>query len=100
MISRSCGSCSISWKKPCPSLAAQQVGRRHAHVVEEQLRGVLRLQPTLSSLRPRRKPCGLVGLDQQQRDALGAASRSVLQTTMIRLACWPLVMKVLAPLMT
>ena len=42
-----------------------------------------------------------VGLDHHQRDALGAARvGSVLATTTIRLASWPLVMNVFEPLRT
>jgi hypothetical protein len=56
MISRSRGSCSISWRKPWPSSGAQQVLAGHAHVVEEQLAGVDGVLADLVQQRPRRKP--------------------------------------------
>jgi hypothetical protein len=63
-------------------------------------------RPTLSSLRPRRKP----GVELRSPSAsvsttisdvpLAPSALSVLQTTMMRFAFWPLVMNVLEPLIT
>ena len=70
ITSRSCGSCCMSWMKPVPSAAEQVVGR-HAHVVEEQLRGVLRLHADLLEIAAALEASRL-GLDHDQRGALGA----------------------------
>jgi hypothetical protein len=44
---------------------------RHAHIVEEQLRGVLRLQPHLVELAAAAEALCTIGLHQQQAHALG-----------------------------
>ena len=56
--------------------------------------------PILSRLRPRVKPSGLVGFDDDQRHALGAARRVGLGDDDDQIGGWPLVMKVFWPLMT
>ena len=79
-------------------LRAEQIVGRHPDVVEEQLRRVLRIEADLVELPAAAEALDLVGLDDEQRDALGALAGSVLATTTIRSAIWPLEMKVLAPL--
>ena len=56
-------------------LVAEQVGRRHAHVIEEQLRRVVRLEPDLVEVAAALEAFDLVGLDHDQRGALGALRR-------------------------
>ena len=56
-------------------LVAEQVGGRHAHVVEEQLRRVVGLQPDLVEVAAALETFDLVGLDDDQRGALGALGR-------------------------
>ena len=56
-------------------LVAEQIGRRHAHVVEEQLRRVVRLQADLVEVAAALETFDLVGLDDDQRGALGALRR-------------------------
>ena len=56
------------------ALLAQDIGGRHAHVLEEQLGGVLRVLADLLEVAPALE-AGAVGLDQHQRDALGAGRR-------------------------
>ena len=53
---------------------AQQISRRHAHIVKKQLRGVLRLQAQLFQPLPHRK-ARHAALHQQQAGALGACIR-------------------------
>ncbi len=54
---------------------AEEVGRRHAHIVEEQFRGVAGLLAHLVQVASALETVGVVGLDEQQRDALGARGR-------------------------
>ena len=58
-----------------PFLVAEQVGGRHAHVVEEQLRRVVGLQADLVEVAAALEALDLVGLDDDQRRALGALRR-------------------------
>ena len=55
------------------ALLAQDIGGRHAHVLEEQLGGVLRVLADLLEVAPALE-AGTVGLDQHQRHALGAGA--------------------------
>ena len=97
--SRSCGS-SLHQVGEALALLAEQVGDRHPHVVEEQLGGVLRVLADLVELAAARKPAR-VALDHDQAECPCApGAGSVLQTTMHQAGMWPLVMKVLLPLMT
>ena len=77
--------------------AAEEVLRRHGHVVEEELGGVGGLQADLVELAAAAEAGGAVGLDGEEADALGASRGSVLAATRMRLACWPLVMKIFEP---
>jgi hypothetical protein len=62
----------MSWMKAHALLPAQQVGRRHHHVVEEQLRGVLRIHAQLVKVAAPAETLHLIGLDDHQRHALRA----------------------------
>ena len=76
-----------------PSLAAalvltQEVFGRHLDIVEEELGRVGGLQPDLVEIAPARKALGALGLHRQERDALGAFGKSILdfQNTKFKLA--------------
>jgi hypothetical protein len=100
-ISRSCGSSFISWMKPWPLFGAEQALGRQLDVLEEQLRGVGPVHAELVQLAAAAKARRVVGLDHHQRGALGALRGIGLRDDpMIRLACWPLVMKVFEPFST
>ena len=100
MVSRSCGSCCISWTKPWPSCGAEQVRGRHAHVVEEELGRVLRLHADLVEIAPALKAAASSVSTTISEVPLAPRAGSVLATTMTRSASWPLLMKVFCPLMT
>ena len=90
MIRRSCGSSVIRYSKP--RFLAEQVRARHPHAVEEQLRGVLRLEAPISRLRPRANPSRSVSTSTRLVPR-APFSGSVLATTTTRSAIWPLVMR-------
>ena len=75
MISRSCGSCCISWMKPRPSSTPIRFSVGTLHVVEEQFGGVLCLLAQLVEDAAAAEAFDLVGLDDDQRNALGAFGR-------------------------
>ncbi len=82
-------------------LGAEQVLGRQRDVVEEQFRRVGGIEAELLELAAAAKALGArrsrpPSATRPWRPAFG----SVLATTMMRLACWPLVMKVLEPLRT
>ncbi len=81
--------------------AADDVLGRNLHVIEEEFGGVVALHADLVEVATALEALGSVGFDDDQatcpwRPAVG----SVLATTMMKLASWPLVMKVLEPLTT
>ena len=100
MFRRSCGSWLISWKKPWPSPSPSRllVGTRTSLKNSSEVSAAS--MPSLSRLRPRSKPGALSVSTRISEVPRAPWVGSVLQTTMIRLAVWPLVMKVLEPLMT
>src|SRR3546814_12770256 len=58
-------------------LAAEQIVMRNEDVVEEEFGRVLRVHADLVEVAAAPKTLGLVGLDDEQRDALGARRRRV-----------------------
>ena len=83
-----------------PFLGAEQALGRQLHVLEEQLRGVGGIHAELLELAAAAEACASSVSTTNSEMPLAPAFGSVLATTMIRLACWPLVMKVFEPLST
>jgi hypothetical protein len=100
MFSRSCGSCCHQLVEALPGLRPDQVLGRDADVVEEELGGVVALHADLVEVAPAAEALRVVGLHDEQGVPLAPWLGSVLATTMMKLAVWPLVMKVLDPLTT
>ena len=100
MFSRSCGSWPISWKKPWPWSPPRRlaVGTRTSLKNSSEVSAAS--WPSLSRLRPRSKPSAPSVSTTSSEVPRAPWAGSVLATTTIRLAVWPLVMKVLLPLMT
>ena len=99
MFRRSCGSCCMSWTKPLPSSGPirLEVGTRTS--LKKSSDVSCAFMPIFSRLRPRLKPS--VPVSTAISDVpLAPSFGSVLATTITRSASWPLLMKVLEPLIT
>ena len=72
---RSCGNCCISWTKPWPSSRAKKVGGGHPDFIEEQFRGIVRLQPDLVEIAAAFETFLPVSLHDEERSAFCALRR-------------------------
>src|SRR6266540_2499340 len=100
MISRSCGSCRMSWTKPCPSASPSRLPAGTRTSSKNSSAVSWPLSPILSSTRPRRNP-GRSRVSTTTSDTPCAPRLgSVLAATMTRSAWAPLVMNVFDPVTT
>jgi len=79
--------------------AAEDSRSRHAYVVEEEFRGIRGLQTRLVEIAAALE-AGQIRVDRDSVVPLAPARGSVLAASTTTPAFWPLVMKVLEPLMT
>ena len=99
-IIRSCGRSRISWTKPWPSSVPSSASAGSFASSKNSSDVSAQSMPSFFSFLPRRKP-GVSSVSTTISEVpLAPLVGSVLATTMIRLACWPLVMKVFEPFST
>ena len=100
MFSRSCGSCCISWMKPWPSPPPMMFSPGTFTSLKNSSEVSFPSMPILCRFRPRWKPSAPSVSTTISEVPLAPSAGSVLATTMMKFASWPLVMKVLDPFTT
>src|SRR5437660_6701068 len=91
---RSRGRSFISCTKPCPSSLPSRLSAGNFTSSKNNSEVSAESRPSFLSFRPRRKPVASSVSTTISDTPFAPAFASVLATTIIKLACWPLVMKV------